>query len=814
MVFDTILGMSWYRKQSLTTIVFGGLLVGSASLAAELRISPTSVVFDRPEASQQLLVTEVSPAGRVRDLTRDSTIEIVPAGAVAADSMGLLRPLVEGRAEAVVRHASGTVRIPIEIRGLQAPPPVSFPYDIIPIFTKSRCNSGGCHGKAEGQNGFKLSVFGFDPEADHAALMAEGRGRRISLTAPTSSLLLRKATARIPHGGGLKIESDSDRYRLIARWIAEGATLKASDESPVVRIELEPVDRVLAAKEAQQLRVTAVLANGNRRCVTVESEFQSNAANIAAVDERGLVQAGDNPGEAAILARYLGHVAVCRVTLPRQSQPFQRPAENNFVDHHVLDKLQRLGIEPSGLCDDAMFLRRAYLDVIGALPTADEARRFLNSTETDKRDKLVVELLQRPEYVDYWTMRWSDLLRVDQAAISPQGAVAMTRWLRRQFALNRPYDEMVRDLLLAQGSTLSEGPTAFYKALDTPEKISRSVSQLFLGVRIECAQCHHHPSEKWGQEDYFALAGFFTGMTRKPLTAGGESIASRGGTDLKHPRTSEVIPARALGAAPATFAEGSDRRAVLADWFTAADNPFFTRMIVNRLWAHYFGRGLVEPIDDIRETNPASNEPLLNALCVHLRELKYDLKAFTRTLLASRTYQLSSQTNESNSEDRQNFSHVLDKPLPAEVLLDMFSQTLGVPEKFNGWPLGYRSVQLWDSRVPNYFFRVFGRPVRASVCECERSNEPSIAQALHLLNSPEITEKLHHRHGAARQLAESSRTNAELVDELYLGTLSRLPRDGERQLVMETIADSKNRQEAIEDVLWSLLNQKEFLYNH
>lgn len=802
------------QRHSPTITALTGLLLSCAGLAGELRISPNAVVFDRPETSQQLLITEVLPDGRLRDVTRETPIEIVPSGAAVADSSGLLRPLSEGRAEAIVRRDSTAVRIPIEIRGLKSPPPVSFGYDIIPILTKSRCNSGGCHGKAEGQNGFKLSVFGFDPESDHAALMAEGRGRRVTLTAPFSSLLLRKATAQIPHGGGLKVESQSDQYRLIARWIAEGAKLNAEKESAVVRIELEPTDRVLTAKEAQQLRVTAVLADGTRRCVTTESEFDSNAANIAAVDDRGLVQAGDIPGEAAILARYLGHVAVSRVTLPRPSQPFQRPAENNFVDHHVLDKLQRLGIEPSSLCDDSMFLRRAYLDVIGALPTPDEARRFLNATDADKRDKLVVELLQRPEYVDYWTMRWSDLLRVDQAAISPQGAVAMTRWLRHQFAMNRPYDEMVRDLLLAQGSTLAEGPTAFYKALDTPEKISRSISQLFLGVRIECAQCHHHPSEKWGQEDYFALAGFFTGMTRKPLTAGGESIVSRGGTDLKHPRTGELIGARALGAAAANFSGVDDRRAVLADWLIAADNPFFSRMIVNRLWAHYFGRGLVEPIDDIRQTNPASNEPLLNALCAHLKEQKYDLKAFTRTLLASRTYQLSSQTNDANVDDRQNFSHVWDKPLPAEVLLDMFSQTLGVPEKFNGWPMGYRSVQLWDSRVPNYFFRVFGRPVRASVCECERSNEPSIAQALHLLNSPEITEKLHHRQGTARRLAESSRTNAELVDELYLGTLSRFPRDGERQLVLETFAASKNRQEAIEDVLWSLLNQKEFLYNH
>ncbi len=459
-------------------------------------------------------------------------------------------------------------------------------------------------------------------------------------------------------------------------------------------------------------------------------------------------------------------------------------------------------------------MRRAYLDVIGTLPTVQEARRFLSETAPDKRARLVDELLARPEYVDYWTMRWADLLRADQLTITPQGAVAMTRWLRKAFAANRPYDQFVRDVLTVQGSTQAEGPAAFYKAFDTPETVSRSISQLFLGVRIECAQCHHHPSEKWAQADYFGLAGFFTGITRKPLAVGGERVVSRGGTDLKHPRTGETIPTHALGAQPPDFANVGDRRRVLADWMTSPTNPFFTRMIVNRLWAHYLGRGLVTAIDDMRETNPATNEPLLDALVAHMKAVKYDLKAFTRTVLTSRVYQLSPATNATNSSDRQNFSHASDKALPAEVLLDMVCQTTGVHEKFNGWPLGYRSIELWDSRVPAYFFRIFGRPSRTTVCECERSNEPSIAQALHLLNSPEITEKIQHPHGVARGLAKSARGPAEIVDELYLTALSRLPRDDERQLMLEAFTVSPSRQAAVEDVLWTLLNTKEFLYNH
>lgn len=492
-----------------------GLSIVSRSSGAEILITPEVISFSRPEASQQLLVTENTPDGRRRDVTRDSMIEVLPPGCAKVEAGGLLYPVSDGKTEVVIHYGSSVARVPILVSGLHTPQAVSFRNDILPILTKARCNSGGCHGKAEGQNGFKLSVFGFDPQADFLAIQAEGRGRRISLTSPATSLLLRKGSAQIPHGGGLKLELDSSRYRLLCRWISEGAKMDPPGAAAVVKIELHPPDQVLSAKESQQLQVTAISADGARRCVTLEAEFESNAGTIAAVDEHGLVTATEVPGEAAILARYLGHVAICRITLPRSGTPFARPPENNFIDRLVFDKLQKLGIEPSGLSDDAMFLRRVYLDVTGTLPTSDEARRFHQSTDAEKRKKLIAELLQRPEYVDYWTMRWSDLLRVDPATITPQGAVAMTRWLRRQLSENKPYHQMVHELLVAQGSTLAEGPAAFYKALDTPEKISRSISQLFMGVRIECAQCHHHPSEKWGQDDYFALAGFFTGVSRE-----------------------------------------------------------------------------------------------------------------------------------------------------------------------------------------------------------------------------------------------------------------------------------------------------------
>lgn len=805
---------SWRFVRVMLFSLFGCGIVASTA-HAELRSSPAQVQIDRPERSQQLLISATASDGRLIDVSRKVKFEVVPPQLADVDERGLVRPRTEGKGELVVTFEKEVIRVPLEISGLMNPVPVSFQHEVLPILTKAGCNMGGCHGKAEGQNGFKLSVFGFDAPADHLSLVQESRGRRLNLTAPERSLLLQKGAAHVPHGGGRKLEHGDARYRRLLRWITEGAPYSVPNESAVVGIEVEPSERLLVPNDFQQLRVTAIDASGRRYCVTSESEFVSNTPSIGAVDSRGLVQATDIPGEAAILARYAGHVAVCRITIPRSGVKFQRPSENNFIDGLVWNKLERLGIEPSGAADDAMFLRRVFLDTIGRLPTVPEAREFLASKAPDKRARLIDQLLDKPEYVDYWTMLWSDILRIDQQSLSPEGAVAATRWLRKQFAENRPYDAWVREILTVQGAALSESPAPIYKALNEPEVLSRAISQVFLGVRIECAQCHHHPFERWSQDDYYGLAGFFTGMSRKTIPEQGEVLLSRGGTDLKHPRTGVVIPARALGASPADFKQVSDRRVELAKWMTAPENPFFAPSIVNRMWAHYLGRGLVDPVDDLRETNPPTNGPLFTALTKHMRDVKYDLKAFTRTILNSRVYQASSDTVGSNGSDRQNFSHAYDKALPAEVLLDAVCQVSGVPEKFNGWPIGYRAVQIWDSRMPSYFFNIFGRPVRNTVCECERSNEPSISQALHLLNSPEISGKLHNHNGTVKRLAESEMTDEALVEELYLMALSRFPTAEERQLTLQHLTENRgSRRAAAEDVVWALMNSKEFLYNH
>lgn len=786
-------------------------VVGAAEV--DLEVHPDRVEIVGPESSVQVLVDQVL-RGRRHDRTRSARMSIADRGVARVTAGGLVTPVADGMTELVISTAGVTRTVSVVVSGVRQPLPVSFGQEVIPIMTKASCNSGGCHGKAEGQNGFKLSVFGFDPEADHAALVKEKRGGRVSPALPAESLLLTKGTGRVPHGGGRKLKLGGLRYRRLLRWVSEGARFEVRGR-PSVSIHVEPRQRIVATDAAQQLRVLATDASGRSWCVTAESEYESNNEVIAAVDSGGLVTASEVPGEAAILVRYMGHVAVSRIIRPQEHVSVTRPPEQNFIDRYAWDRLIELGIPPSPLCDDPTFLRRVHLDTIGTLPSVAEARAFLADKRPDKRKLVVAGLLAREEYADYWAMKWADVLRVDNLRLTPQVTVAITRWLRGQMAENVPYDRFVSEIVTVRGSTRSETPAGVYSVLKSPEELARSVSQLFLGVRIECAQCHHHPFEKWSQEDYFALAGFFTGVKRGAAPGGGQKITDGPGSDLKHPRSGKVVPTAGLGSNPVTLKDPAGRRQAFSGWMTAPENRFFARTIVNRLWAHYFGHGLVEPIDDHRATNPASNEKLLDALSAHLRQQKYDLKAFTRTLLASRTYQLASSTLPDNELDDQNYSHASQKALPAEVLLDAICQATGVPERFNGWPVGSRAIEVWDNRLPSYFFRIFGRPQRVSVCECERGNEPSIAQALHLMNSPESFYKLRHRDGRAARLARSKLTSEQVIDELFLATLSRLATDEERKLMLVAFRETTGvRRAAVEDVLWTLLNTKEFLYNH
>ena len=820
----TELARERHRLSGRFAYLLAGLFVGAWGLpsevveAGEIQVLPKSVTLWGPESAAQVVVRESRIDGPAIDRTDTASYHMADPTVAAVARRGRLEPVADGTTVLVIQTGGHQVAVPVKVTGVHQPAPISFRNEIIPILTKAGCNSGSCHGKAEGKNGFKLSVFGFDPRADHDALTKEARGRRVNSAAFRQSLLLQKVTGAIPHGGGRQFEEASISYRRLLRWIREGAALDSAKTASTTGIIVEPDQRLLSFRSHQQLRVVAVDSDGRKRDVTAEAQYESNAPSIATVDHHGLVQGGDHPGEAAILVRYMNHVALCRIVMPRPDVIVVRPPESNFIDRLAWDKLERMGIEPSPECSEATFLRRVYLDTIGTLPTSDAARHFLDSTDPEKRTRLIAELLERREYALFWSLLWSDLLRVDANALGAESVVAMTRWLRRQFETNRPYDQMVRDILTARGSAQAESPAAFYTTLNEPAELASATSQLFLGVRIECARCHHHPFERWSQRDFVAFAGFFTGVTKKKLPDGTTAIVAQLGSDLKHPRTNDVIPAAGLGGLPALSAAKETlfgRRQALADWMTDDSNPFLARALANRLWAHYFGRGLVEPVDDLRATNPATNEPLLAALAEYLQSVDYDIKAFTRTLLSSRVYQLSPLTNETNARDNQHFSHATYRPMPAEVLLDAICQVTGVPEKFNGWPVGARSIEVWDNRMPSYFFRIFGRPARTTVCECERGDAPTISQALHLTNSPEIGSKINHRRGRARQLAASDRTPREVIEELYLTALSRRPSAEERRLLMPLFGqDEIDRRAAAEDVLWTLVNIKEFLFNH
>ena len=691
----------------------------------------------------------------------------------------------------------------------------NFENDISPLLTRHGCNASQCHGKAEGQNGFKLSVFGYDALADWRAFTAESKGRRTSSAAPEQSLFLAKASGTMPHQGGARIPVGSPDYETIRAWLAAGAPFGSTNDARVVKVELEPREKILTPGAKLQLRVNATYSDGRKADVTRYCVFQSNNDSLAKVDEHGAVSIGSLPGQTSVMARYLGEVTSFMAIVPRPGKPVGNTgfAEFNFIDRHVNAHLKKLNLRPSEVCDDATFLRRAHLDIIGTLPTAAETRRFLADESSDKRSQLVDALLKRPEFADFWALKWADLLRVDRQKLGQRDAYAYYRWIREQFAGNRPLDQFARALLTAEGP-LDDAPAGhFYKVVSKPGEMANAVSQVFLGIRIACAECHHHPFDRWSQTDYYGMSGFFSQVSVRK-GALGEMLLAEGNPGVKHPRTGETVQPYALGTEMPAAAPAGDRRRVLAEWFTAPENPWFARNLANRLVAHFLGRGVVEPVDDVRATNPAGNPALLDAVAKSLAESKFDLKQFIRTLTASRTYQLSATPNETNAQDEQNYSRALFKRLPAEVLLDAVSQVTGVPEKFDGVPAGVRAIQLWDSQTQHYFLKLFGRPVRATACECERNSEASIAQVLHLMNSPALQAKLAHADGRMARLAAAQPDPERLAEELYLTFFNRLPSDAERQLARRHFAAHPNRQQAVEDLAWSLMNTMEFVFNH
>jgi len=700
--------------------------------------------------------------------------------------------------------------------------PVSFELDVMPILTARGCNAGACHGKQRGQNGFQLSLLGFDPEYDYAAVVKNARGRRVFQASPSNSLLLQKASGQLPHGGGVRLPAGGEDYKTLLRWIAAGAPRSIAGEPTLDRVELHPANVSLHTGSTQQLKMTAYYSDGTQRDVTGRSGYQSNASAVAKVDDAGAVTAGPIPGETAVMARYMNHIDVCHVVIPLAKLPppevYEKLPRNNFIDDLVWKKLAKLGLKPSEGITDAKFMRRVHLDLIGRLPTPGEARKFLANTDPDRRSKLVDALLQRREYADHWAHKWADLLRPNPYHVGIKATLNYDNWIRQAFRRNQPYDKFVSELVTARGSTFHNGAVTMFRDRRAPEEITTLVSQLFLGVRLECARCHHHPFEKWGQEDFYSFAAYFARIGRKgrgisaPISGSEEIIMTGTKGEVSHPLTGEVLPPKPLTGPPPVIKDGQDRRQALAQWMTAPENPFFATVQVNRVWADLMGRGIVDPVDDLRATNPPVNGPLLDALAAYLREQNYDLKKLLKLIATSHVYALSSIPNETNSADTLNYSRHYRSRLRGETLYDAVADITGQQHKFAAMPPGSLATQIWTHRVGSVFLDTFGRPNPNQDPPCERLGGSTVTQTLHLMNSPQLYQRVISSKGRAAQLAASKQTDKQIVEELYLLIYSRLPDEEEQAIAAKFFARSNgDRKSAAQQLMWALLNTPEFI---
>ena len=714
----------------------------------------------------------------------------------------------------------------------EAARPVSFINDVVPVFTKASCNSGACHAKAgQGQNGFQLSLLGFEPQEDYEHLVKEGRGRRLSAPAPEQSLLLLKATSAVPHGGGRRLDPESPGYRLIRDWIAQGMNYDQPADPKLVSISVQPARGTLKRKGEQQLKVMARFSDGRVKDITKLALYEANDRSMAETDENGRVRILDIPGNVAVMVRFQDKTAVFNASVPLGAPVKHLPPTKNFIDQLVFANLKQISVPPSPVCDDTTFLRRVSLDIAGRLPTVAEAEAFLASTDPAKRDKLVDALLASPDYADFFANKWTALLKNKRDAANDITAnFAFHSWVRDSLLANKPYDQLVRQLLAATGTIADNPPVAWYKRVKQPTEQLEDVAQLFLGVRMQCAQCHHHPFERWSQHDYYSMSAFFSQIGRKPTATAGEDVIfhKRGVAQTENKKTKLPVKPAGLGDPALDIPPDEDPRLRLADWMGNKANPFFAKSLVNRYWKHFFKRGLIEPEDDIRDTNPPSNPELLDALAKHFVESGFDLKAVVRVITQSSTYQLSATPNQHNGVDRQNFSHFYPRRMQAEVLLDSVDQFTGAKTDFADLPAGTRAIALPDNSYNrgSAFLKVFGRPEGASVCECERASSASLAQSLHLMNAGDVKAKLTTSGGRAERLAKADKPEAQKIRELYLAAFAREPQSHEQAVAEEYLArpredaagkplpPEQSRRIAYEDLLWALINTKEFLYNH
>ncbi|HEV8130411.1 MAG TPA: DUF1553 domain-containing protein [Acidobacteriota bacterium] len=752
---------------------------GAAVSTEELIILPSQPILRGAGTKQQLLVEARSGNMFVGDLTSGATFSSSNAFVATVDGNGVVSAVADGRASITATVSGRTATTVVQIEDAFAPYPISFRNHVLPVMTKAGCNSGACHGAAAGKNGFKLTLRGYDPELDYLTLSRQAVARRINKVEPAMSLMLLKPTLAVSHAGGRRFSAGSLEYNMISRWIASGMPAPSDSDPAVTRLEVLPAGARLRPGDRQRVLVRAHFADGHAEDVTRWAKFSTSDEGVATVDDKGGVKL-QAPGEAAISVWYLSRVSAARVSSPFPHAPdvevYRGAARNNFIDNLVLRKLEELGIGPSGLSSDTEFVRRAYLDAAGILPTAEEVRQFLADKSPDKRGRLIDSLLGRPEFVDYWAYKWSDLLLVSSKKLSGNAMWSYYNWIHSSVAENKSWDRMARELLTASGNTLANGAANYYVLHKDPIDITENISMAFMGFSITCARCHNHPLEKWTQKDYYQMANLFSRVALKNgATRGDTTVYSSSTGEINHPRLNEPLPPRPLSGPELPLNSNADRRQHFANWLTSPDNPFFARSLVNRIWKNFMGRGLVEPVDDIREINPPSNPDLLDALAHDFVNHGFDIKHLIAAIMKSSAYQLTSVPNESNRNDLKYHSHYIARRLPAEVLLDAISQATGVAEKFKGHPEGRRALQLPDTQIDSYFLDAFGRPPRLATVDSERQQEPTITQVLHVINGDTINRKLRASRGLIQKLIDTRADNRTAVESIYLVALSRYP---------------------------------------
>jgi len=797
------------------------LLTGTVAIAADLsdlKIFPPDVNLTTKNDRQSVVVQAVYSDGVTRDVTTEAVLSLADKALVKIDKQ-TLHPLADGKTTLEVKFGSRSVSAPVLVTNAKTERPISFKLDVIPTFSKAGCNSGSCHGSARGKDGFRLSLFGFDPDGDHYRLTRENIGRRVNLAIPEESLILDKGLGIVQHTGGERFKPDSELYNTILSWLKDGAPNDGSNVAKVVAVDIMPKETVLAGTGAvQRLTVRAKYSDGTDRDVTSLAVFMCNNEVAAKVSDTGVITAAAR-GEAFVMARFSAFTVGSQVIVIPKDAPYQFPpdvAANNYIDELVHAKLKKLRITPSAVCDDATFLRRAYLDLTGTLPAPDEVKKFVDDPSTPKRTHLIESLLQRKEFTDLWVMKWAELLQIRSRndEFSYKAALQYYNWLQDKLGSNVPISTIVQELVTATGSTLKNPAASYYQIQRDTLKTAENTAQVFMGMRVQCAQCHNHPFDRWTMNDYYGFAAFFPQIGRKGGEDPRESIIfDRGDGEVKHLVTGKTMKPKFLGGDEPEIKNGESRRAVLAKWLASPENPYFARNLANIIWAHFMGKGIIDPVDDVRVSNPPSNPELIEKLAAKFTEYGYDFRRLVRDICASRTYQLSTRPNDTNAQDDRNFAKAAIRRVRAEVLLDCISEVTDTKDKFQGLPRGARAVQIADGNTSSYFLTTFGRATRETVCSCEVKTEPNLSQALHLLNGSTVNDKVQDG-GVVKALFKAGKKPDEIIEDLYMRCLSRKPASDELTDLQKFLVDAKDPEPVLNDLFWSLLNSKEFIFNH